>query len=133
MRYILSDRIEKEIPDEWWNEAGMGGFVRIGSCYARGPDPQRPDAPIIIVPISDIRPPYRGPGVVLDFGGFRRDRMIRILTGFASGNAIPPIVLNPTTQDTYCYKVQEGWHRFHASVAVGFTHVPGIEFPEFFG
>lgn len=37
-----------------------------------------------------------------------------------------PIEIVEWEQGAYCYRLHHGYHRFHASVAVGFSHVPVI-------
>ena len=65
----------------------------------------------------------------LDHGGFSRDRMIAVLRGIASQVLIPPIEVDQLLDgDRYAYRVHSGAHRFYASVAAGFSHVPAVVF-----
>jgi len=126
MRATLSDGVEFEIPDVWFQKAGMLNFVRATPSYRSGPHPDHLDYPMQIVPIGQIKPVRRNPAVTLDFGGFAEDRMIRILGGFVLDHNIPPIKVSVSDELRYVYQVYDGMHRFHASVAAGFTAQPVI-------
>lgn len=121
MRAILSDGVEFEIPDAWWQKAGMLTFVRTASSHRSSPHPDHPDYPLTVVSIDQIKPIHRNPGIILDSGGFGQDRMIEILKGFVSDDAVPPIKVSLLDDPRYAYRVYDGAHRFHASVAAGFS------------
>lgn len=127
MRFVLSDARDFEIPDDWWAEAGMNSFQPRSQHYAYKPDPRHDaNTPISIIPIALIKPLHRNPGVEKDFGGFERKRLMDVLTAFATGLPIPPIEIRLDPQTPYEYSLYDGYHRFRASVAAGFTHVPAI-------
>lgn len=115
---------EFEIPDDWWAEAGMAGFVPTRGSY-------RSRADAIIVRLRDVEPPSRLPECLLDFKGFSRDRMVRVLSGFVTDAEIepvtvamyPPVDLPPAI---FRYRVWDGVHRFYASVAAGFEYLPVV-------
>jgi hypothetical protein len=113
---------EFEIPDEWWSEAGMPGFRPLGSAYN--------SADGELVQLNDIEPPYRLKRASLTAHGFNRERVVSILKGFQAGALLPPIDLlriPPThdiSGDPFTFRVIDGFHRFYASIAVGFVFVP---------
>jgi len=115
---------EFEIPDEWLAEAGMTGFRPSAPAY------RSTDAGARAIPLRDIEPPFRYPESPLDFRGFDRARMVRILSGFVDGDDIEPVPLMVLPQPEYlrapfCYRVRNGFHRFYASVAAGFECLSG--------
>src|SRR6266511_4203321 len=67
MRFILSDGIEFEIPDAWWQESRFAGFRPGTPAYLPGPHSGHPEYPVLTVPITDIDPIHRDAGVVLNF------------------------------------------------------------------
>lgn len=69
---------EFEIPDVWWDEAGMTTFRPLATSYRSNPD-------TVLVPLRAVEPPFRNPEVMLDWQGFGRARMIRVLSAMATG------------------------------------------------
>jgi hypothetical protein len=115
---------EFEIPDAWWSDAGMTAFCPDALSYRSHPD-------AIVVPLREIEPPFRNPKVMLDWCGFDRSRMIRVLGGMATGAEISPVpvVGLPPADDPaapFAYRVCDGFHRIHASVAAGFEMLPVV-------
>ena len=115
---------EFKIPDAWLGEAGIDGFTRTSSAY-------RSSAEAAIVPLSTIEPPYRSPSHPKDWRGFDRERLISILRGIAAGIEIEPVPLWELPAGTfvvpapYRYRVNNGFHRYYASIVVGFECLPG--------
>jgi hypothetical protein len=72
----------------------------------------------------EIAPPRRAKGVVIDFQGFGRERMVKILLGFVAGHSIPPITVHELPEGPHRYGLREGFHRFYASAAAGFNWAP---------
>ena len=124
MQFPLADGRFFEIPDEWWIESGMNCFVRSSEAYLEKPLSDVPENTIILVPINSIKPIRRDPGVTLDFGGFGRERLVRILGWIAKSEAIEPVKVLRNADDHFLYSVYDGFHRFHASVAAGFPKLP---------
>ncbi len=115
---------EFEIPDDWWNEAGMNGFTPAGPSYASC------DLATQIIPLREIEPPFRFPEHPKDFRGFDRTRLVLVLSGFVAGATIEPVPLAALPQPEFpplpfCYRVLDGVHRFYASVAAGYACLPG--------
>lgn len=127
MRFVLSDGQTFEIPDDWWTEAGMDSFRPSSQCYAYKPDPDyEAEMPISLIPIALIKPLHRNAGVEKDFGGFDRKRLVNVLAGFVAGQPIIPVKVRLALQAPYEYSLYDGYHRFRASVAAGFTDIPAI-------
>jgi hypothetical protein len=115
---------EFEIPDAWWADAGMTAFCPGAPSYRSTPD-------AIVVPLREIEPPFRNPEGMLDWYGFDRSRMIRVLSWMATGAEIQPVpvVALPPADDPaapFAYRVCNGFHRFYASVAAGFEMLPVV-------
>lgn len=107
-----------EVPDEWLVEAGVKDFKPDNSSF-------RCDDPHTLIAISDIQPHKRSPSVVLSANGFDHDRMMRILTGIKRGESLPAIFVQEADPGAWKYALREGFHRFYASVAFGFSQIPG--------
>jgi hypothetical protein len=113
MRSVVNGK-QFEIPDTWWEAGGMLGFTPYAKAFSVVP-PQ--DDSIVVVPISDIAPPERAPSVKF----FDEERMIAILRAFHSGTPLPPVKVKDTSAPPYRYKVYDGYHRYYASAAAGFS------------
>jgi hypothetical protein len=123
---------EFEIPTEWWREAGMEGFTPTAATYlsttATG-----------TIPLRNIEPPVRFPECPQDGGGFKRESMVSVLRGISSGSDIEPVPLIvlpsfpefavPRPPRPFDFRVYNGYHRFYASVAAGFSCLPATVWP----
>jgi hypothetical protein len=115
---------EFDIPDSWWGEADMRGFVPSGRAYYS-------IAGAILVPLREIEPPFRLPETMLDWNGFDRLRLMSILKGFVAGTVIVPVPLIRLPHADFPpapfgYRVRDGFHRFYGSVAAGFECLPAV-------
>jgi len=114
------------MPDDWWVEAGMQGFLPTFTAYRVN---QRLFHNAREVPIKDIGPALRNPGVGIfndsEEEGSARERVVRILRGFRFDDAIPPVEIMEG-QGEFPYKLVHGAHRFYCSLAAGFKNVPTI-------
>lgn len=113
---------EFEIPNSWWIEAGMTAFRTNESGYR-----STPDAALVL--LRTVEPPFRNPGILRDWRGFERARMVRVLMGISSGAEMPPVPVVPLPPATdppgiFAWRVCNGFHRFYASVAAGFEMLP---------
>ena len=71
-----------ELPDEWWEAAGMNGFATYRTAYRRPANPNT-----LILSIADIGVQQRAPEVPdLD-----RDRLISVLEAIRFERPLPPI------------------------------------------
>jgi hypothetical protein len=116
-----------EIPDSWWVAAKMQTFARQGDHYNSAVDEDHPNCSVRLISISQITPMRRNQNVPLDFGGFGRERMVSVLLGIAANAAIKPVKIRPSITTTgYIYDLYDGMHRYHASIAAGYSLLPAI-------
>jgi hypothetical protein len=108
-----------EIPDEWWHEAGMADFVSRTASYR----PAATSRPLIMAPLPSIEVPRRTPGLL----GLDRGRTVRALRCIAQGQALPPVPAEELYGERHLFMLRDGFHRYHASVAAGFTHLPLVK------
>ena len=86
---------------------------------------------VMFLPISEIAPLKERAKCRGVFCGNEEDtargRVVRILKWFKENKEIEPIsVAKLKDNEKYKYKVLAGSHRFHCSIAVGFSEVPAI-------
>ena len=113
----MAGRDVHQIPDDWWQESGLNDFKPSRNGF-------RCDMPHELVRISEIEPPLRDVGVTRDANGFRRNATMEILRGFLREESIPPIRVEVADPGPWRYRVRDGFHRYHSSLAAGFTHIP---------
>jgi hypothetical protein len=83
-----------------------------------------------LVPLTEIEPIVRSATHPMDFRGFDRVRLVRVLKGFVAGDDIAPAeamelpIFEICVGAAYHYRVCNGYHRFHASIAAGFNMLP---------
>lgn len=117
--------------DEWWSQSGMIGFSPLSAAYVVDKS-NVGNRGICLIAINDVAPAQRAPGVPvfkesLDEGITASERVSRILRGFVTGAAIPPVEMVRTLAGPYTYKLIDGLHRFYCSVAAGFAHIPAVK------
>ena len=123
MRFVFP--VVFEVPDEWWIEAGLRNFKPKTTAYIAQPVTGWPTETVLL---AAIRPPARASGV----RNFDRERMVNILRGIRTDSPMPPVVVhNCPKPSQYLYEVRDGFHRFYASAAVGFSNLP-IEIRPYF-
>jgi hypothetical protein len=111
----------------WWTESGMDRFERRSQSYRFVPA-----ADISLVAIEDIAPTKMEKRRHLGHGGFCPQRMTNILRAFASNIELPPIDVVDVERWHCPYKYiigggeSGGVHRFYASVAAEFSHIPMV-------
>jgi len=88
-----------------------------------------PDGACLVVPLSEVNPPARNPGV----RGVDPEPAASILGAIQRGEPLPPIEVHepPGIEAPYRYEVRDGFHRFHLSVGLGFSHLPVMVKPYF--
>ena len=99
----------------------MDGFVPGADKAYRG----KPFSNSKIVLIADIELPSIEHGK-LSHGSLDRDRMISVLWSIAERAELLPVTITKTTSGYCRYHLHDGTHRYHASVAAGFTHIPAL-------
>jgi hypothetical protein len=115
---------EFEIPDLWWEEAGMTGFTKSGVAYKSTKSEEQK------LSLREIEPPFRLPEFAMDFRGFHRQRMISVLQGIARNSGLPPVrvlilpLLADISTPPFKYRILDGFHRYYASIAAGYCCLP---------
>jgi len=121
-----------ELPDDWMIEADFPGERKTAKHY---PFDSSIFKKAFVVPISSIFSPRANEGTPIfnsrEIDGHMvsaKDRTISILRGLCNGNPIAPVkVVNfKTTNNKYKYKLVNGTHRFHCSIAAGYTEIPVV-------
>lgn len=114
-----------EIPDEWWSFCDMRAFSPRSQYYPYDPK----SVEVEIVRIDTIRPRRRDPGV----SPFKKYKMVPVLLAFTSPEcALPPVPARRIeASNTYFLDLIDGFHRFYASIAVGYSHLPVVIRPNF--
>ena len=91
---IRHGHVRQELPDEWWEAAGMVGFVPARAAYRVNAAPYRVER-VFEVPIDHVEPLERtlSHGIFNDshLFGTARERVVSILKGFREDSAIPPV------------------------------------------
>jgi hypothetical protein len=111
-----------EIPDEWWNVAGMRGFKTDRKVYRQSPQSGAAEDTTIIRLVDNIGPLPRSSSVL----NLHRYRMISMLRAIRFDRAMSPIVVSKTSGQGYSHTLYSGSHRLTASIAVGYPLVPTV-------
>ena len=107
-----------DVPDEWLRKAGAEGFQARRDHYR--PAPASEGLTLKLAPVAAVQPPRRCAGVV----GLHEDRAVRILEGFVGDAEMEPILAYEVQDGPHRYRVGDGYHRFHLSIAAGFSQLP---------
>jgi hypothetical protein len=105
-----------EIPDQWWLFADMAEFTPAGAFYTPN------ESPFDSVDLAEVQPPTRDPGTPL----FKKYKLLPVLFAFQSPECALPLVevLRLTAPGRYRFVVHNGFHRFYASAAAGYSGLP---------
>lgn len=107
------------IPDDWWHFCEMPNFRPRLQFYPY----TRSCSEAIVVPITQIEPPVRDAGTP----PFRKYKLVPVLLAFRSPEcALPPVPVEQLDAGSYRYRPINGYHRFYASVAAGYSMLPVI-------
>lgn len=49
---------------------------------------------------------------------------MRALIGMRDGAPMPPVVVLDVASGSFRYRLNDGFHRFRASIALGYSHIP---------
>jgi hypothetical protein len=105
------------IPAEWLAEAGVEGFRPAKRGF-------HCKAPHQMIALDDIEVPLRRSDRPLGANGFCHDRMVRLLSGIRDDVPLPVIWIENADPGQRRYRMRCGVHRYHASLTLGFTHIP---------
>lgn len=120
-----------EIPDDWWVRSGAAGYKATETCFRYHSAPST--VATCIAELATVAPMLRRPGVNRNAFGFRADGldgeeggMMGVLKAIVSGTSLPTVQVSKTrtSAEGFGFKVRNGFHRFYASHALGFTHLP---------
>jgi hypothetical protein len=123
--------LDFEIPDAWWEKAGMNNFQRTGSHYRT----RELGDKLKLIPLTALEPPIRLTTHTKDWRGFDKARLISVLSGFVGNHQIEPvevtslgdaILADTYTNRRYDYAIKNGYHRYYASIAAGYDCLPVI-------
>lgn len=105
------------VPDEWWDFCEMRDFRPPSTCYLyEANTPQT-----LVVSVNEVEPPRRDVGLP----PFRKCKLAPILLAFGSPRCpLPPLLVELINSGSYRYRVLNGYHRFYASVAAGYSKLP---------
>ena len=99
------------------SRAGMSSFFPMSTAYIGSKDPLYPSE---VVPLNDIEPFVRGVGVP----NFNERRALYILDTICNNTPLPPVRAYGFANSPYKYQLFDGFHRYHISIALGFTEIP---------
>ncbi len=118
MKFIVPHtEYEFSIPDEWWIESGMNNFSQKEDHYISGSNNK-----VKIISIEEIKPPLRTNNA---FWFRNKESIVPVLKSIANREALDPItVWSKEKTKTDRYIVKDGFHKFYASVAAGFSKIP---------
>jgi hypothetical protein len=124
---------EFSIPEEWWIAAGMARFQRQADAY-RTPPGVPPETEVRSVRLDDIaglptmekRQHKMEREQRVAYGGLDKLRFEAILRRFVSNEVVNPVGVRNRQDGDFCFIINDGVHRYHASIAAGFTHIPAF-------
>jgi hypothetical protein len=108
------------IPVDWWDAAGMEEFRCTSESYYFVHSPE-----ITLIAINQFVPPPLSGRPHLDHNGFDRCTMVWVLQGIAANSTIDPVEISAKPRGAYRW-LTRGYHRFYASAAAGFSHIPTV-------
>jgi hypothetical protein len=128
---------EFEIPDEWLADGDLREWLgrrRTDRAYRAGSPPYPEDAALppveaIIEPLDVIKPFERTLPTGTPFAS--KEQLLRILIGFKNGDLLPPVHVREAVPGPYRFTLYHGAHRYYASLAAGFSHIPVVVSPRF--
>jgi len=133
---LTHHNLKIELPDSWWAEAEMAGFVPQRRAFRPDRRAER-GVEVFEASIEDVAPLERAPGVGIfndNAQATARERVVRILRDFREDVEIWPIHLVKLAPGAkFRYRIGHGSHRFYCSLAAGFSHVQAFEGYDFSG
>jgi hypothetical protein len=120
--FMLQQGGSFSIPACWWIEAGMERFERGSDCAYRG----RQQLNSSLYRIQEIQPPPMDRRGHLSHSGLDQARMAKVFREIAGRMEIWPVEITEMDGGNFAYGLHEGAHRYFASVAAGFTHIPAL-------
>lgn len=120
MKFRTPSSLEFIIPDDWWQFAEMSSFSPNGGNYY--PYSFQFADTVVVVNLAEVEPPKRNDGVP----PFKKYKLLPVLFAFQSPEcALPPVEAKVISGDgKFKYCVLNGYHRYYASVAAGYSMLP---------
>ncbi len=128
MRFrVPEEPFEFQIADVDWAFAGMDQFRPATQFFSYPRGLQLPEADIRVVPLPEIEPcaPRFARTEPL-----ARERIVPILLAFrCQEGVLPPVQVEALKDSRYQFRLVNGFHRYCASIAAGFTEIPVVTHP----
>jgi hypothetical protein len=116
---VASSSVCYQIPDEWWRFCELDKWKPTTDFYLAR---ELNDDDVTLVALSDIEPTVRDLG---EGSPFRKYKLVPIMLRFQSPESwLPPIDIGLLSGSRYKYKLTNGFHRFVASMVVGYKSIP---------
>lgn len=124
---INYQEISFEILEEWIKDAEFSAEPNGRSHYE-----YENTETAFLVSIADVCPRIRGEGIPIFKDGesdgvikTAKERTVSILKAIKLGILLPPVrIVNMIGDTKYKFKLVEGCHRFHCSIAAGYENIP---------
>ena len=115
-----SQTVQYEIPDEWWQFCDLDTWHPQSDFY---PSLDLNDDAVQVVSLSDIQPLARDLGQV---SPFRKYKLVPVLLRFQSPECLLPAIdlVRIYGAAPYIYRLKNGFHRYAASLMVGYKSIP---------
>lgn len=125
MRFeVPGEAFRFEIDDADWVFADMPVFRPVSPffLYLRGLEAPTVDLRIVsLAQIEPCAPRFERAGPLA------RERIVPILMAFRSQEGVlPPVQVEPLDGSRYSFRLVNGFHRYCASIAAGFTEIPVV-------
>jgi hypothetical protein len=121
--------LEFEIADSLLSKGAAFSFKPENKCYSVAFKNINDQAKVASLPFNDFEPLYqrqKNKGVFCDDILTADERVLRIIKWLIANNEIEPVVYTLSEHPNYKYKLEEGCHRFHVSLALGYSEIPSV-------
>jgi len=121
--------LEFEISDSLLTKGSVFGFKPKNKSYLVDFESVSDNTKVISLSYNDFEPLYhrqKAKGIFCDDVLTADERVLRIIKWLVSDHKIEPIEYSLSEHPNYKYKLEDGCHRFHVSLALGFTEIPSI-------
>lgn len=109
------------IPDEWWEFVVLNDLPFNHPHFFNYDGDSFPNAEIIA--LAHIEPPRRSPGDE----EFKKYKLVPVMLAFWSPeHLLAPINVKRSSHPHYKYQLTRGFHRYYASVAIGYSMIPAM-------